>query len=253
MPFVDGQSLRERMETEGQFPVEEAVRIAREIADGLARAHAQGVIHRDVKPSNVLLSSGHAIVADFGIAAALDEAAVSRLTDTGVSLGSPAYMSPEQASGETDMDPRTDVYALGCVLYEMLGGKAAFAGSMRTLLTQKVLGKIEPLQELRPDVPPPIVDAVARAMATEPADRFPSAEAFSDALLAGIAKTGVGATARPWMIASAAAVVIVAAAALVMVQGIQGRSERALLVAQQLAEVEDLVEAGHYVEALILA
>ncbi|MEX2049486.1 MAG: serine/threonine-protein kinase [Gemmatimonadota bacterium] len=153
MPFVAGPSLKEYLSRKGRLSVEEAVRIASEVADGLEAAHARGVIHRDVKPGNVLLSGGHAIVADFGIAAAMDEAKAARLTDTGVSLGSPAYMSPEQASGEGEVDSRVDIYGVGCILYEMLAGKPPFEGSVKTLLTQKLLGRVRPLEELRDDLP----------------------------------------------------------------------------------------------------
>jgi eukaryotic-like serine/threonine-protein kinase len=141
MPFVKGQSLAALLEREGPLPVEEAVRIACEVAEALETAHRHGVIHRDIKPSNVLLSEGHAVVADFGIAAALDEAKLGRLTRTGISLGSPIYMSPEQASGERDLDERTDVYALGCMLYEMLGGEAPFGGSLESVVSRKLLGR----------------------------------------------------------------------------------------------------------------
>ena len=184
MPFVEGQSLKTRLEREGALPIEDAVRIGCEIADALCIAHERGVIHRDMKPGNVLLSGGHAMVADFGIATALDEAQVGRLTDTGVSLGSPAYMSPEQASGERDIDQRTDIYGLGCILYEMLSGTSPFEGSVKTLLTKKILGKTRPLSELRPDVPRGVEAVVSRAMEVEPDERFESAVSFRVALLA---------------------------------------------------------------------
>jgi serine/threonine protein kinase len=122
MPFVDGESLRDRLERERQLPIADAVRLAREVADALSYAHSHGVIHRDIKPENILLQGGHALVADFGIALAASKTGGNRLTETGMSLGTPAYMSPEQAMGERTLDARTDIYALGCVLYEMLVG-----------------------------------------------------------------------------------------------------------------------------------
>ena len=134
MPFVDGETLRSRLAREQQLPVGDALRIAAEVADALTYAHGHGVIHRDIKPENILLSGNHALVADFGIARALagGEAADERLTETGMSLGTPHYMSPEQSVGERDLDARTDVYSLGCVLYEMLAGEPPFTGRIRS-------------------------------------------------------------------------------------------------------------------------
>ena len=128
MPFVEGESLRDRLKREKQLPLDDALRIAREVADALSYAHGHGVIHRDIKPENILLESGHALVADFGIARAVSTAGADRLTDTGLALGTPAYMSPEQAAGDRDVDGRTDLYSLGCVLYEMLAGQPPFSG-----------------------------------------------------------------------------------------------------------------------------
>ncbi len=128
MPYVKGESLRARLTKEKQLPVEDAVQITREIADALAYAHEEGVIHRDVKPANIMLEAGHAVLADFGVAQAVAEAKDERLTRTGASLGTPAYMSPEQATGERDLDGRSDQYALGCVLFEMLSGETPFTG-----------------------------------------------------------------------------------------------------------------------------
>jgi serine/threonine protein kinase len=128
MPFVDGESLRQRLDREGRLPAAEAIRLAREVADALDHAHRNGIVHRDVKPENILLTGGHAVVADFGIAQAVGEAMGSRLTSTGLVIGSPHYLSPEQLQGERALDGRTDVYALGCVTYEMLAGTPPFAG-----------------------------------------------------------------------------------------------------------------------------
>ncbi|MDH3571239.1 MAG: serine/threonine protein kinase, partial [Gemmatimonadota bacterium] len=128
MPYVEGESLRDRLEREKQLAIDDALQVAREVADALSYAHAHGVIHRDIKPENILLESGHAVVADFGIARAVDAAGGARLTETGIAIGTPAYMSPEQAGGEKDLDGRSDLYSLGCVLYEMLAGQPPFTG-----------------------------------------------------------------------------------------------------------------------------
>jgi len=252
MPFVEGQSLKDRLQREGPLPVDEAVKIASEAADALAHAHANGVIHRDIKPGNVLVSAGHAVVADFGIASALDDAAVGRLTDTGLSLGSPAYMSPEQATGERSLDTRTDIYCLGCVLYEMLVGKPAFEGPVASLVTQKIMGEFRPVRALRPEVPPAIDQAVAKAMATAPADRFATADAFRQALQAGLPRGSDG-WSRRRTLAAAVVVVAVVLAAVVWVRTSRAEGARALLAAQNLAEVEDLIGQGRYTDALTRA
>jgi dienelactone hydrolase len=252
MPFVEGQSLRERLQREGPLSVGEAVRIASEAADALAHAHEKGVVHRDIKPGNILVSAGHAVVADFGIAAALDDAAIGRLTDTGLSLGSPAYMSPEQAMGEKTLDPRTDIYCLGCVLYEMLAGQPAFEGPVASMVTRKILGEVKPLKTLRPDVPAAIEQAITRAMATAPADRFASADAFMQALQVGLPHAGKGWSRRRGL-AAAAVLIAVLASAVVMVRANQADAARALRAAQNLAEVEDLIDQGRHEDALALA
>jgi len=190
MPFVDGETLRDRLTREGQLPVADAVRITREVADALEYAHRKGIIHRDIKPENVLLAGaagdghpGHALVADFGIALALSNTGGHRLTETGLSLGTPAYMSPEQAMGERTLDARTDVYALGCVLYEMLAGEPPFTGPTAQAIVSRVLTE-EPrsLVQQRRTVSPAIVSAVEVALSKLPADRFTSAASFAAAL-----------------------------------------------------------------------
>ncbi len=184
MPFVDGESLRGRLSREGQLPVADAVRIAREVADGLHYAHQHGVIHRDIKPENILLSGGHALIADFGIARALaaDEARDDRLTETGLALGTPHYMSPEQSVGERTIDARTDVYSLGCVLYEMLAGEPPFTGpSQQAILAKRLTGPAPHLSTVR-DIPPALDRAVDRALARTPGDRFATAADFATAL-----------------------------------------------------------------------
>ena len=183
MPLVTGETLRARLERERQLPIADAVRIAREVASALDYAHRQGVIHRDIKPENVLLHDGSALVADFGIALAVETAGGARMTQTGLSLGTPQYMSPEQAMGERSIDARSDIYALGAVTYEMLVGDAPFTGSSVQAIVAKVLSeKPTSLHTLRDTVPPYIEHAVFTALAKLPADRFESAKAFADAL-----------------------------------------------------------------------
>jgi serine/threonine-protein kinase len=185
MPFVDGETLRSRLARESRLPVDEAVRLVREMADALEHAHAQGVVHRDIKPENVLLQSGHALVGDFGIALALEQAGGERLTRTGIALGTPQYMAPEQASGERAIDARADVYALGAVLHEMLVGQSPFSASSRAAVLWRV--RNEPATAVathRIDVAPFLDAAVQRALAKRPEDRFASAAAFASALTA---------------------------------------------------------------------
>jgi serine/threonine-protein kinase len=183
MPYVEGESLRGRLDREHQLPVDEAVKIATDVAEALDYAHEHGVVHRDVKPANILLVAGRPVLSDFGIALAVGAAGGGRLTETGLSLGTPHYMSPEQATGEAHVGPATDLYALGCVLYEMLTGDPPHTGST----AQAVLGKIitEPpasVREQRRSVPANVDAAIRRALEKVPADRFRSAGAFARAL-----------------------------------------------------------------------
>jgi serine/threonine-protein kinase len=183
MPFVDGESLRSRIDREGALPIADAVSIATECADGLSYAHEHGIIHRDVKPGNILLSADHAVLADFGIARALEEAAEPSLTTQGVAVGTVGYMSPEQATGEGAVDERSDVYAVGCVLYEMLTGERPFAGRTRVAtIARQLAGPPTPVAVLRPEVPEALRDVVARCLARTPADRFLSADELRAAL-----------------------------------------------------------------------
>jgi eukaryotic-like serine/threonine-protein kinase len=173
MPYVDGETLRQRLTREGPLPVAEALRLVRETGEALHYAHGEGLIHRDVKPENVLLSQGHALVADFGIARAAGVAAGERLTRTGLSMGTPAYMSPEQAGGEPEVDARADQYSLACVLYELLAGQPPFTGlSAFAVLSRQVLDPVPPLTTLRPGVPGSVRRAIERALSKVPADRF---------------------------------------------------------------------------------
>jgi eukaryotic-like serine/threonine-protein kinase len=190
MPYVEGESLRDRLRREKQLPVRDALRIAREAAEALEYAHQHGVVHRDIKPENILLtgkpSAGawHALVADFGIARALDQAETGdKLTQTGLTVGTPAYMSPEQASGERELDGRTDIYSLGVVLYEMLAGEPPFAGpTAQAIVARRFTEAPRPLRSLRDSVPETAEQAVNRALARTPADRFASAGQFAQAL-----------------------------------------------------------------------
>jgi serine/threonine-protein kinase len=183
MPFVDGESLRDRLSREKQLPIDDALRIAAEVADALEYAHGHGVIHRDIKPENILLHGGHALVADFGIALAASHTGGSRMTETGMSLGTPQYMSPEQAMGERELDARTDVYALGCVAYEMLTGEPPFSGPTAQSVVAKVMTERPAgIVKRRGRVPAHVEDAVLTALEKLPADRFASAREFAAAL-----------------------------------------------------------------------
>jgi TolB-like protein/tetratricopeptide (TPR) repeat protein len=199
MPYVRGESLRTRLDREKQLPVEDAVQIAREISDALAYAHREGVIHRDVKPENILVEAGHAVLSDFGVAHAVAEAKEERLTRTGMSLGTPTYTSPEQASGDRDLDGRSDQYALGCVLYEMLTGQPPFTGTqVESVVRQHLTVDPAPVTQVRTTVPTEVAGALTRALAKSPADRYRTADEFGDALLAGTSSTRTSGGGRRW-------------------------------------------------------
>src|SRR5262245_52174448 len=183
MPFVEGETLRQKLNRETQLGIDESVRITREVADALDYAHRHGVIHRDIKPENILLQDGRALVADFGIALAVSAAAGGRMTETGLSLGTPHYMSPEQATAEKELTPRSDVYSLGSVLYEMLAGEPPHTGgSAQAVIMKIVTDRARPVTELRRSVPPNVAAAVEKSLEKLAADRFESARALSDAL-----------------------------------------------------------------------
>jgi eukaryotic-like serine/threonine-protein kinase len=183
MPFVEGETLRSRLTREHQLPIAEAVRIARDVADALEYAHKRGVVHRDIKPENILLHEGRPQVADFGIALAVQQAGGSRMTQTGMSLGTPQYMAPEQAMGDKGVDARADVYALGAVTYEMLTGEPPFTGPTAQAIVAKVMTETpRPLSSQRPTVPAEVEAAVLTALQKLPADRFASAAEFASAL-----------------------------------------------------------------------
>jgi len=190
---VEGESLRERVQRAGQLPVDEALLLAREVAEALGYAHKRGIIHRDIKPANVMLGEGHALVADFGIARATDGG--QALTQTGLAVGTPQYMSPEQATGERDIDARADVYAIGAVLYEMLSGQPPYTGATpQAVLAKSLTEEVAPLRSVRPGVPAPVAAVVAKATARRPADRYPSAVELEQALAAARDAVRSGAT-----------------------------------------------------------
>jgi tRNA A-37 threonylcarbamoyl transferase component Bud32/tetratricopeptide (TPR) repeat protein len=183
MPYVQGESLRARLDRERQLPLDDALQITREVADALNHAHSVGIIHRDIKPENILFEAGHAVVSDFGIARAITAAGGETLTETGIAVGTPTYMSPEQASAEHLIDGRTDVYSLGCVLYEMLAGTPPFTGpSGHAILVRKSVDPVPSLRAVRETVPVGIEHAVNNALARVPADRFATVARFVDAL-----------------------------------------------------------------------
>ena len=184
MPYIEGETIREKLNRETQFGVDEAVRITREVADALDYAHRHGVIHRDIKPENILLHDGRAMVMDFGIALAVSAAAGGRMTETGLSLGTPHYMSPEQATAEREITARSDVYSLASVLYEMLTGDPPFTASSAQAVIMKIITEQPaPVTTRRKSVPPNVADALAKSLEKLPADRFTSASAFADALV----------------------------------------------------------------------
>jgi serine/threonine-protein kinase len=189
MPFVEGESLRQRLMARGHLPTAEAVSIACEVADALDYAHRRGVIHRDIKPENILISNGHAVVADFGVARAIGLAGGATLTGVGFPIGTAAYMSPEQATAAGPVDGRSDIYSLGCLLYEMLAGRMAFSGpSLKSVLTQQLMTDppMDPIT--RPDVPPEVIAIVRRCLRKEPEQRFQSAGEMAEALRGSLAQ-----------------------------------------------------------------
>jgi eukaryotic-like serine/threonine-protein kinase len=196
MPYVDGESLRERLAREKQPPLSDTTRILREVVDALAYAHANGVVHRDIKPDNVMLSGRHALVADFGIAKALSEVSdQQQLTSFGVAIGTPAYMAPEQAAGDADIDHRADIYSVGIVAYEMLAGRPPFSGSsIQQLLRAQMEEVPEPIGQSRPDIPPSLASAVMRCLAKSRSERWQSASALL-AELEAVSTPGGGSTA----------------------------------------------------------
>jgi serine/threonine-protein kinase len=183
MPYVRGETLRQRLVREQRLPLKDALAIARELGAGLDYAHREGFVHRDVKPENVLLVDGHAVIADFGIARAIVQAGGDHVTEVGLAIGTPEYMSPEQAAGDRELDGRCDVYALACVIYEMLAGAPPFSGgSARAIIAKHLSEPPQPLRTRRPDAPAVVEQALARALAKDPADRFATVAEFTTAL-----------------------------------------------------------------------
>jgi eukaryotic-like serine/threonine-protein kinase len=184
IPYIEGESLRERLARERQLGLEDALQIAREVADALSYAHSHNVLHRDIKPENILLSAGHALVADFGIARAITAAGGDQLTEVGALVGTPTYMSPEQASGAAQIDGRSDVYSLGCVLYEMLAGGPPFTGQTAlAVVVRHTTEAVPSLRMTRKAVPSAVEQAVMKALEKVPADRFATAAQFAEALV----------------------------------------------------------------------
>ncbi len=194
MPLVEGESLRERLDREGQLSLDDAVQVTREVGDAVGYAHDHGLVHRDIKPENILFQAGHALVCDFGVAKAVS-GVEARLTQTGLSVGTLKYMSPEQASGEDD--GRTDVYALGCILHEMLAGEFPFVGpTPQAVLAKKLMGTAGDLSTIRPDVPPTVREVVSQALATAPEDRFATSNELSSALVHATTEFAIAEDAR---------------------------------------------------------
>src|SRR5437899_2846999 len=225
---TDARSQRHRLTREGKLPVADAVRILHEIADALAYAHAEGVIHRDIKPENILLLGSHAVLMDFGVARALAESrSGGRLTDTGLALGTPGYMSPEQAAGERNVDARADVYALAVVGYEMLAGFPPFAGpTAQAVIAAHLTATPKPLTDARPETPPSVANTIARALAKDPNARLRTAAEFRDAVSAASAPPA------PWLLSHrgrvAAGLAILAILGVAGVLGLRSRAPGAL-------------------------
>ncbi|MEJ2187217.1 MAG: protein kinase, partial [Gemmatimonadota bacterium] len=249
MPYVEGESLRAKLDREKQLPVQEAVNVTTEIADALQYAHEHGVVHRDIKPENILLHAGRPVVADFGIALAVSAAAGGRMTETGLSLGTPHYMSPEQATAEKEITGRSDVYSLASVLYEMLTGDPPHTGKTAQQIIAKIIAEeAQPVTKLRKSVPANVAAAISMALEKLPADRFESAKAFADALAnsafrhgaeAGKAASGVGAgEARRWKRVAAATTALAALAAAALAVSLwPTRSARRALTPPMVMEV----------------
>jgi len=197
MPYVEGESLFQRQERERRLPVADALGIALDVADALGYAHGRGVLHRDVKPENILLTGGRAVLADFGLARAIGAADYRKLTETGVVLGTVYYMSPEQLGGNRDLDQRADIYSLGCILYEMLTGEPPYTGSLEQVVSRIVRAPIPSAQRLSSSVPTAVDQAIGRAIAKSAAERFSSMEEFA-AALPGVPRPGGASKESPW-------------------------------------------------------
>ncbi len=208
MPYIEGETLRQRIEKEGELPVTETVRIIREVVDALAFAHSKGVVHRDIKPDNVMLIGGHAIVADFGVAKAISEATGrDKLTTAGVALGTPAYMAPEQATADPHVDHRADIYAVGAMAYELLAGRTPFVGATpQSILAAHVTEQVEPVSKHRDQVSGELEAVIMKCLAKKPADRWQSAEELLPKLETVVTSSGglTPTATQPLKVASAA-------------------------------------------------
>jgi eukaryotic-like serine/threonine-protein kinase len=183
MPYIEGETLRMRLDRKPTLPIEHALRIGYEIASALDYAHRHNVLHRDIKPENVLLEDGHAVVADFGVARALNTSSSERITRTGITLGTPAYMSPEQASGDQELDARSDIYSLGCVVFEMIGERPPFTGvNTQVAIARRFTEAAPPLRRFRAEVPEAVERTVAKSLEREPSQRFQTAAEFARTL-----------------------------------------------------------------------
>ncbi|NIR45251.1 MAG: alpha/beta fold hydrolase [Gemmatimonadetes bacterium] len=216
-PYVPGASLEERLKQEGPLTVDESLRIARDVAEALDYAHRAGVVHRDIKPGNILISDGQAVITDFGIARAVQGSAEGALTPTGTVVGTLLYMSPEQLGERREIDGRSDIYSLGCVLYQMLAGRPPYVGEAQEVIRQVLFGRPPSLREIRTDVPAEVEAAVGKAMAKDPDGRFDSAADFAEALEARrVPAAGAAGWRRSSVVAPAAAAVVVVAAGLLL-------------------------------------
>jgi len=231
MPFIKGESLRDRLQRDGKLSIPQAIRLTDQVASALSHAHELGLVHRDIKPENILLARDQAIVADFGIARAVEVAGGERLTGTGLAVGTPAYMSPEQAMGQADVDARSDVYALECVVYEMVAGRAPFDGATpQELLAKHAVDTAPSLRTSDPSIPLFLERAVERALAKRPDDRFQTASAFAEALTSEMVVPRVGRRHSPWLAISGVMIVLLAAAALVLLNVLGGPAYERLAV-----------------------
>jgi hypothetical protein len=252
LPFVRGETLREKLKREHQFGLDEALAITKQVASALDYAHRQGLVHRDIKPENILLQEGEAMLTDFGIALAVKEAGGNRLTQTGLSLGTPQYMSPEQATGDRGVDARSDVYSLASVLYEMLAGEPPVTGgSAQAMIAKLMTEKPTRLRVLRDTLPDSVDEAVTKALSKTPADRFSSAGDFVRALEAGARQTGhmpaAPARRRPMLIAAVAAGVVVLGGAAYAARGMLAHKAARASLGQK---TQLTVSGGVYVPAI---
>src|SRR2546429_1444820 len=256
MPYVEGESLREHLEREGQLPLEEALRIARALASALSQAHSHDVVHRDIKPENILVSGGEAVVTDFGIARAITAAAGDTLTGTGIAIGTPGYMSPEQTTGGARLDGRSDIYSLACVLYEMLAGDPPYvASSSEAILARQSMEPVPRLRTVRETVPAAVEQVIGQALAKVPADRFATAAAFAEALQAAMRTAASPAAARrapARRVVGAAAVVVFLVGAVGVLRWRHGRPTTADAVWLAVLPFENLGDStrGYFADGM---